>query len=311
MKLYKPLIRDYIGHPFENLLGVFFGNVPHNFSTSHISIHHKTNGGVGDSFYLWDFDRSSLGDFMLYVYRVLFHMTGIYSVHFYRANKRHDKADLLWSGMQKYVFVGVLILAITRSVSFLFWFYLEPFFCMTYFLALINIGFHGFLEYDTDGSHIGVVDASAIVHGDDDLFGEDDHMAHHYNTAVYYRDLTALQTAKQAEYAKYRASVFQKLSIVELSIFMVFGLWDQLADHYVDYTGKMTREEIKALMKARCQRIEIDMDIYEQFLKNPTMEARDALPLNTTNAKTASVTNSESDDEIQKVKAKPSSVTGN
>jgi hypothetical protein len=31
--------------------------------------------------------------------------------------------------------------------------------------------------------------------------------------------------------------VFKKLSIVELSIFILLGLWDKLADHYVDYSG--------------------------------------------------------------------------
>jgi len=300
MKMYRPWVRDYIGHPFENLLGVFFGNVPWNFTTSHIGIHHKTNGGIGDTFYLWDLDRSSIGDFMLYINRILLHMTGYSSIKFFRANNRHDKADLLWSGVQTYIFVGVVMLAITRSFMFVFWMFLQPLFCMTYFLALLNIGFHGFLEYDADGSHIGDVDATAIVDGNDDLFGEDDHMAHHYNTAVYYRDLPKLQASKREEFAKYRASVFKTLSIVELSIFIVFGLWDKLADYYVDYTGKMTREEIKALLKERAQRIEIDQSIYEAYLSNPTLEARNSLRMNTNNAKTATIASSDSDSDLTK-----------
>lgn len=301
MKLYRPWVRNYIGHPFENVLGLFFGNVPWNFTTSHIGIHHKTNGGIGDTFYLWDLDRSSVGDFMLYIHRVLLHMVGYSSIKFFRANNRHDKAELLWGGVQKYIFVGIIMLAITRSFSFVFWLYLQPLFCMTYFLALLNIGFHGFLEYHADGSHISVVDASTIVDGDDDLFGEDDHMAHHYNTAVYYRDLKTLQASKESEFAQYKASVFQKLSIVELSIFIVFGLWDKLADHYVDYTGKMSKEEIKTLLQTRAQRIEIDPHIYAQYLQHPTMEARNTLRLNshTTNT-TVTIPSSDSDSDFTK-----------
>lgn len=51
--------------------------------TSHVHIHHKLDGGVGDTFYAWDLDRASPSDFMLYLYRVLLHMTGISSLAFF------------------------------------------------------------------------------------------------------------------------------------------------------------------------------------------------------------------------------------
>ena len=76
-------------------------------------------------------------------------------------------------------------------------------------------------------------------------------MAHHYNPSVYYKDLAALQASKIADFIKYKASVFRGLSIVELSIFLLLGLWDKLADHYVDYSGLMTRDEIKTMLKVR------------------------------------------------------------
>jgi hypothetical protein len=148
---------------------------------------------------------------------------------------------------------------------------------MTYFLALINYGFHGFLEFDENGKNIQCVDATTIIGGDDDYFGEDDHMAHHYNTSVYYRDLPALQQSKVEEFKKYRASVFQGCSILELSIFILFGLWDKLADHYVDYTGSMSREEVKSMLKVRATRRQISNDEYERYLQNPTADARKAL----------------------------------
>ena len=116
-------------------------------------------------------------------------------------------------------------------------------------LAMLNYGFHGFLEFDEEGKSISCVDSTTIIDGDDDCFGEDDHMAHHYSQSVYYKDLAALQASKVQEFIKYKASVFRGLSIVELSIFILFSLWDKLADHYVDYSGKMTREEIKAMLK--------------------------------------------------------------
>src|SRR5689334_19622563 len=113
---------------------MFFGNVPYNFTTSHIKIHHGVNGGIGDTFYLWDFDRTSIGDFMLYVHRILLHMSGYSSIKYFRVNGMQKLAELLQNGVITYVSFGIALLAITRSFSFLFYIYLQPMFCMTYFL---------------------------------------------------------------------------------------------------------------------------------------------------------------------------------
>lgn len=285
--LYKKWIRETVGHFFENCLGVFFGNVPWNFTTSHIFIHHKLDGGIGDTFYEWDFDRSSLPDFMLYVHRVFLHMVGYSSIKLFHAQGMKSKADLLQRGVCYYWGTAVAILAITRSPWFLFWIYLEPLLCMSYFLALINIGFHGFIEYDEKGQSVPSVNSSTIVEGEDDFFGEDDHMAHHYHTGVYYRDLAAHQSTKVEEFARTKASVFKQLSIVELSIFILLGLWDKLADHYVDYSGRMTRDEIKALLKVRAQRLETSYEKYSEYLANPTLEARKTLAAEITSSAAA------------------------
>lgn len=148
---------------------------------------------------------------------------------------------------------------------------------MSYFLALLNIGFHGFIEFDDNGEHVACVNSTCIIEGDDDSFGEDDHMAHHYNSNVYYKDLPLHQQSKIVEFTKYKASVFRKLSIVELSIFILFGLWDKLAEHYVDYSGNMSAEEIKDLLKRRATTIECTNEDYENYLSNPTAEARKRL----------------------------------
>ncbi|KAJ1433136.1 hypothetical protein B484DRAFT_447444 [Ochromonadaceae sp. CCMP2298] len=268
--LYQKWLRVYVGHFFENCVGVFFGNVPWNFTTSHVYLHHRLDGGFGDSFYEWDLDRSSLSDFMLYVHRVLFHMVGYSSLKLLPKSK----ADQLREGIRTYLLTLIGILAVTRSFAFCFWIIIEPLLCMTYFLALINIGFHGFVEFDSAGQHVQCVNSSTIIEGEDDLFGEDDHMAHHYNTSVYYRDLIALQKSKEQQFAATRASVFRGLSIVELSIFIVLGLWDKLADHYVDYTGQMSRQQVKDLLKARAQRTETSYERYQKFLRDPSEEAR-------------------------------------
>lgn len=273
-KLYREGLRSLIGNFFENGLGMFFGNVPWNFTTSHVRVHHAVNAGMGDTFYEWDFERDDPGFFMIYVWRIVTHMCGYSSIKFMRANGKNDAADQLQSGVYTYLIFGLAILLLTRSPSFVFWMYVQPFFCMSYFLALINIGFHGFLEFDETGKSIPCVDSTAIIHGEDDLFGEDDHMTHHYKTTVYFKDLPAYQATKIEEWKKFHASVFQKVSIVELSIFIIFGLWDELANCYVDFTGEMSKEQIKDMLKRRARTIELPHESYLKFLENPSLDNR-------------------------------------
>jgi len=269
---YKKWVRNIFGNVFENWIGLIYGSAPGQFSCSHVFIHHRLDGGPGDTFYQWDLDRSSVADFMLYVSRVFLHMIGYSSSAYFTSLGQKSRSDVIVQGMMKYTAAGVAMLVATRSLSFVFWIFVQPLICMTFFLALINFGFHGFIEYDENGQSVNCVNSSTIIEGDDDYFGEDDHMAHHYNANVGYKDLAALQASKVEEFKAKKASVFRKLSILELSIFILFGLWDKLADHYVDYTGKMTRDEIKEMLKVRAQRKEMSYEEYMGFLKNPTNE---------------------------------------
>jgi hypothetical protein len=275
--IYKKWLQPYVGNVFENGLGCFFGNVPTNFSTSHVYIHHRLDGGLGDSFYMWDLDRTSFVDFMVYQQRIFLHMIGYSSLKFFRANGQNKWVNKLQRGVYTYVGVGAAVWLITKSSSFVFWIYIQPLFCMTYFLALINVGFHGFIEYDDKGEAITWVNSTTIIDGADDYFGEDDHMAHHYAPQVFHRDLPEHQANNLAEYKKHRASVFRNLSIAELSIFLIFGMFDKLADHYVDYNEDMSREEIIDMLRTRATRKEISNAEYNRYLHNPTEEARKGL----------------------------------
>jgi hypothetical protein len=270
---------------------------------------------MGDTFYLWDLDRSSLSDFMVYVHRVMLHMIGYSSIKLFHAHGMKTKADQLLSGVKMYWGITFAILLITRSPSFVFWIILQPLMCMCYFLALINIGFHGFLEYDEQGKSIELINSTTIIEGEDDVFGEDDHMAHHYNTTVYFKDLADHQKSKESEFKRAKASVFKKLSIVELSIFILLGLWDKVAEHYVDYSGQLSKEQIIDMLRTRARRTEITFSDYERFLENPTPEARkvllaEASKVGAAEAAAASGAKAQSRATDKRRNSSPTSVTG-
>lgn len=258
--LYQPWIRNTLGNFFENWLGCFYGNVPYNFTTSHIAIHHKLNAGRGDTFYQWDLDRSSWGDFMLFLHRILLHTTGFSSLAYFVAMERTVFFNKLLRGCIIYwLVVPGLLLLLTHSWSFLFFIYLQPLLCMSYFLAFMNFAFHAFVEFDEHGAVLPSVGSTTIIEGDDDYFGEDDHMAHHNATRVYWRDLKEYQSAQHAEFARVHASVFRKLSIVEMAFFLLFKDWKRLAEHYVDYSGKLSKEEIAKMLEVRAKRLDMPL----------------------------------------------------
>jgi hypothetical protein len=264
--------------------------------------------------------------------------------------------------MQYFLYVPAVLLLLTKSFSFLFFVYVQPLICMSTFLALINFGFHGFLEMDREGKSIEVVNSTCIIDGEDDSFGatleprrharprptrhrhavtgcsacahqsrsltepaatarlrvddrmcpgasraperallaadsrltcarptrgralptsppsapapllpaplagEDDHYMHHYGTTVYHRDLPEAHKARIAEFKKYKGSVFRGLSILELSIFLLAGDFQKLAEHYVDYSQSMDKAQIASMLERRTKAKEMSYDQYEGML---------------------------------------------
>lgn len=283
--LYQPRIRRTVGNIFENVLGPFYGNLPYNFSLSHVHIHHKLNGGKGDTFYQWDLDRTSWFDLMIFQCRILLHMTGISPYEYFKMVGKDDFANGIRRGMYYYwVLYPSILYALTGSLSFIFWIYLEPLIAMTYFLAFINFGFHGFLEWDENKNHISCVNSTCIIEGDDDYYGEDDHMAHHYHPEVFHSELPEHQRSQIEFWRKHRASVFRGLSIVELSLFILLGDTgrEKLAEAFVDYNDdqeKLSREDLKNLLYRRSIEKETSKEEYAEWVRQRREQYRRNGPL--------------------------------
>ena len=276
-RLYKAWIHNSVGNFFENWMGHFYGGVPYNFSTSHNLLHHRLNAGKGDPFYMWDIDRTSLSDFMLYQYRIFIYMTGFSSLKAFRPQldnrliaqsyRSLRKGVLLyWGVVPTVLFSGLVLAGCTplSSLAFLFFIYFQPLCAMSFFLAFINVGFHGLIEFDENGKHIECVASSTILDGQDDYFGEDDHMAHHYFPAVEHTELLDHQAEQHAEWARHHATVFKELAILELALYILLGQFKMLAEkHYVDYAGDLSLDELASLMEERAKRKEMSYEEYE------------------------------------------------
>ena len=277
-RMYRPWIGKRIGNFFENWLGVFFGIVPYNFSTSHLLLHHRLDGGKGDALYLWDLDRTRFGDMMLYQWRFLRYLSGVASLaEFHRergVNPTIDRARAtLLRGMAIYwILVPSGILAVlmgtgsstTAALLFLLFIYLQPLLAMSTFLAVINVGQHGFLEFDAEGRHVKHVTSGTILDGYDDSFGEDYHVAHHHFPSVQHDTLPDHVASERSEWARCHGAVFEKTTIFEMAIMMHLGQFERLIrKHYVDFAGDLTVDELAALFERRARRTEMSYEEYE------------------------------------------------
>ena len=290
-RMYRPWIGRHIGNIFENRIGVWYGIVPHIFSTSHILLHHRLNGGKADPVYVWDLDRTKFSDLLLYQWRLFVYMAGFSSLWEFRRQRGMRPAierayATLRRGMLIYwvympAAIVALLLATGSSMSstlvFLFLIYFQPLFAMSSFLALINLAQHAFLESDETGKLIEYVAAVTILEGHDDSFGEDDHLAHHYFPAVTHDKLAALQSSQEREWARWHGAVFKGTSIVEIAILLQLGRIDRLIDqHYVDFSGALDRDELIALFTRRAQRKEMSYEDYEfRYLPKLREKVRD------------------------------------
>ena len=276
--MYRPWIGERLGNVFESRLGVFYGIVPNNFSTSHILLHHRLNGGKGDPVYLWDLDRTKWGDLMLYQWRMLQWMTGISSLaEFRRQSGAHPAIDgaraSLRRGMAVYwvwvpaAFLAVLIgtgSSVGSALLFLFFVLLQPLLAMSALLALINVGQHGFLEIDSEGRLVRHVTAATILDGYDDSFGEDYHFAHHFAPGVPLGDLQEHCVGEQSHLARSAGAVFEKTTIFELAIMMYLGQFEKLIrNHFVDFSGNCDVRELVCLFERRAKRREMRYEEYE------------------------------------------------
>lgn len=217
---HNPLLYKYKINVFENWVGLLYGNVPNNFSTSHIYIHHALDGRKGDTFYMWDLPRNSFFSFATYVERVFWHMCAITPVQYFRSHNMYRQSNKLIRGCIAYwiLFPSVLAMLTTSKVLFVVW--LQPLFAMTVFLALINWAQHGFIELDSNGCHDPRVNATTIVDGRDDYFAENYHWEHHYT----HDQPSADDTLKPA-------SVFTNISIPELALLILFDKFEMLSKH--------------------------------------------------------------------------------
>jgi len=245
--LFKGIFRIFNGWN-QGFVGLFYGTVHRNYSVSHTKVHHRWHNDLDDVHTNIDLDRSKLTSLVLYLPRFLNSWTGVSSlILFLKRGEFQYAFDHAMGMLYYYSVLGCIGLFI--GWDFMFAYFVIPFLESVTFLAVIAYLWHGFVEpEDPDNQYI---NSMTILNGKDNVFGEDYHVVHHHAPSVHWT-LTEQHYKDNIEHYKANnATIFRDTEQGELIAWLFAHDWEKMADHWVDLSGKLTRDEIIAMLKRR------------------------------------------------------------
>jgi len=162
--------------------------------------------------------------------------------------KEYGFALELAKGMLYYYGVGAL-LCYYVGFTFACAYWLYPSLESITFLGMIAYIWHAFVEpEDTQNQYINSV---TILNGGDNIFNEDFHVVHHHHPHVHWTDAPEYYEKNIHKYAACTATIFKDCEEGMMIYWMFSGLWDEMATHFVDLSGKLSHEDKKALILRR------------------------------------------------------------
>jgi hypothetical protein len=229
-------------------VGPFYGQVPLSYAVAHNKIHHKHENGLDDTHTNLDLDRRRLSSFIIYAVRFLLYWTGVSPLVHFITHGEVELARRFSTGIVYYTaFAGVS----WRQMGPLFAcaYVLYPLVESSFFLGGISYLWHVFIDpSDVSDPFISSV---TIVDGHDNIWNEDYHAVHHMDASVHWSQARKHFVDNRSEYAKRKATVFSDTEEWALLYWILSGNWDELASHFVDFSGEMSRARIKQLLITR------------------------------------------------------------
>lgn len=228
--------------------GLFYGTIPFHYSVAHNKIHHRWHNDCDDVHTNIDLDRTVFSSYVLYWPRFFYYWTGVSPMVLFLKRGEYGLAKTLAQGMIYYYGTGAL-LAYYIGWQFALAYWLYPLLESLTFLGMIAYLWHSFVEPSDPGNQY--VNSITILNGFDNIWEEDYHVVHHHAVGVHWSDAPAHYEKNKDKYMESKASIFRDCEEGMMIYWMFSGLWDELADHYVDLTGKMTHDEKKELLLRR------------------------------------------------------------
>lgn len=214
----------------------------------HTKIHHVEDNGLEDvTSTLWYKDRSDVRNFFEFMGQHYLYWSGWEIYWYFVRNNQTFFAQRMLHGM--IAFYGIMILLLAIDVRFALAYYIFPHLELNIYLSAINWAWHCFIDpSDPDN---GYVKSVTILKGQYDVWHEDFHAMHHMRGNKHWSDSIKDYQEKYQEFVDNQATIFEDTQEFELFFRVICRDFEYLADHFVDGSGKLSKEDKVALMKKR------------------------------------------------------------
>lgn len=253
-KLFSEPYRNYMGLQFvyNYFIGFFHGVIPGPFTESHIYNHHKYDNDSDDVYSTGAYPRDSFKQYLRYVYIWFLYALNISSIHKFYSEGMMDKTVRCMAGCLYYVF-GLCLCSKFISPLFALMYVWYPLVEANILLSAVNYTWHAFIDPDNHDNDY--VNSTTILDAMNFTLDEEYHVVHHQYSGVHWSKNQELYERHIEDYKKCTATVFRGTNIFVIWGMVVNKDYDGLCDHFVQYeedeSKRLSREELRELLKAR------------------------------------------------------------
>eukprot|EP00472_Partenskyella_glossopodia_P012936 CAMPEP_0197519194 /NCGR_PEP_ID=MMETSP1318-20131121/4458_1 /TAXON_ID=552666 /ORGANISM="Partenskyella glossopodia, Strain RCC365" /LENGTH=451 /DNA_ID=CAMNT_0043070033 /DNA_START=65 /DNA_END=1420 /DNA_ORIENTATION=- len=247
--LFKGSGNSAINSVYNWWIGLFYGVLPSSFAYGHSINHHKYNNGPDDVVSTSDKARDSPWNFFSYLPRWVGYAINVTTtLQFYSEGNTRIATKMVTGSMWWLGFFGL-----TYSIHPLFAisYILYPLAENIVLLACIQWCWHAFLDpNDPENEYVGSI---TIFDGPINVLNEDYHVVHHQYPGAHWTKNPQLYDKhfQKGEYEQHVATVFRNTHAFEMFFLIILAEYDQMAEKFIDLTGKLSHEQKKDLIKQR------------------------------------------------------------